>query len=462
MLALALPLVAAEIGWMSMGIVDTIMVGHLPNAAVAISSVALAQVFYNTLAFGIAGMLLGLDTVLSQAHGAGEIDEANLWLLHGLALAGGLAIALTVVFALAPLGLAHLRADPVVRLGAMQTLQALNLGTVPLLLYFALRRYLQAFNHVRFIAATLVSANLVNLLFDWLLIYGHHWTVHLGPTHHLTLRWAALGIVGSGLATALARLYQAVFLIAAILFVNRRHSYGLLQTRLRPGSTRVRQLLALGAPAGTTIFVEIAIFAVVTFLISTLGPIPLAGHELALTIISFTFMIPLGISAAASVRVGQEVGRQDLPAARAAGWTAIALSAGFMLFSAAAFLLFPALLLRAFTRDPLVIAAGVPLLFIAALFQFFDGVQITVIGALRGAGDTLSGLLTHLCSYWIFGLPLGVYLCFSRKLGARGLWIGLCAALIVTGIVLLLRWRRNPGLQDLTGSSDTTPSKALP
>jgi len=344
-----------------------------------------------------------------------------------------------------PYGFAHLHTDPRVIAGAVPTLRALSWGTFPLLLYFTLRRHLQAFNHVRIIAATLVSANLINLLFDWLLIFGHSWHLHLGGSTY-TLGWSAMGVVGSGIATSLARVYQAIFLVAAILVVDRRKSYGLLREgqgrSLRPHWASMKRLLELGVPSGATILVEILIFAVVTNIIATLGAVPLAGHEIALNLISFTFMFPLGISAAASVRVGQAIGRGAPGEARAAGWAAIALGAVAMSIASVIFLTIPHTLAAAFTHDASVIAAAVPLMFVAAIFQFCDGLQVTAIGALRGAGDTRSGLITHLCSYWLLGMPLGLYLCFPMKMGARGLWIGLSVSLIVSGLTLLLLWRR--------------------
>ena len=439
MLTLALPLVAAELGWMSMGLVDTMMVGRLPNAPVAMSSVALAQVLYHTLAYGLGGILLGLDTVIAQAHGARNLRAANRWFFHGILLAAALAAILTGIFALAPLGLRHMSADPTVTAGAIANLHALTLGIFPLLLYFTLRRYLQAFNQVRVIAMALISANLVNRLFNWLLIYGHQWSFAIGDSR-LHIGWSAMGVVGSGLATTLARIYQAVFLCGAIWLLDRRPLYGLRRVSLRVEWLQLRRLLALGLPAGATILVEISIFATVTFLIARLGPIPLAGHEIALNCVSFSFMIPMGISGAASVRVGQAIGRGDLVAARAAGWAALALSAITMLSSAVVYLAVPHGLARAFTPDPAIIAVTVPIFAIASVFQICDGLQVTAIGALRGAGDTYSGLLTHLCGYWLIGLPSGIYLGFNRHLGVPGLWMGLCLALVIAGSILVFRW----------------------
>lgn len=439
MLRLAIPLVTAEIGWMLMGVVDTMMVGRLPNAATAMSAAALAQILFNTLAFATGGLLLGLDTTLSQAHGAGEIPAANRWLLNGLALAAALATLLTATFLGAQYAMHWLGTPPEVLHQAIPTLGALTAGVLPLLLYFTLRRYLQAFNHGRAIALTLISANLVNILFNWLLIYSHHGTLRLGPSS-IVFGWGGRGVVGSGIATSLARVWMACSLLLALAWYNRKHRYGLEHTGRRPDRASLASLLRLGVPAGATILIEILIFAVVTFLISTFGSVPLAGHEIALNCISFTFMIPMGLSSAAGVRVGQAIGRRDLVAARAAGWTALALAAAVMVCCSAVYLLVPHALARIFTPDPGIIAAAVPLFAVAAVFQICDGLQVTAMGALRGAGDTHSGLLIHSCTYWLIGLPIGIYLGLHRRWGAIGLWTGLSVALVLAGAVLLLRW----------------------
>jgi MATE family multidrug resistance protein len=442
MLRLALPLVLAEVGWMSMGVVDTIMVGHLPRPAVTISAAALGQVLYNTLAFGVGGVLLGLDTYISQAHGAGEWDDANKWLLSGVVLAGLLSAVLMGMVWVVPLAMMRLpvgggEAGREVMRQAVGFLGALNWGTLPLFLYMTFRRYLQAFNHVRPIAAAVVSANLVNAGLDWLLLFGHRF--HVGG---LSAGIPAYGVVGAAVSTALARVYLAAFVGAAVWWVDRRHGYGLRRAERVLDWARVRKLVGLGAPVGAQIFVEIAIFATVTALIGVMGPVQLAGHEIALNCVSFTFMVPFAISAAASVRVGQAVGRGDAAGAAAAGWTAIGLGAGFMLSMSGLLVSVPAKIAGGFTHGPDVIRAAVPLLLVGAAFQFFDGVQVTATGALRGLGNTHAGLVVQLIGYWVVGLPLGLWLGFGRKMGAVGLWIGLAAGLLIAGVSLITVWAR--------------------
>jgi MATE family multidrug resistance protein len=466
LLRLAAPLIAGELGWMSMSVVDTSMVGRLPHSAVPMAAASLSQVLFNTFTFGVGGVLLGLDTLLSQSFGARDLDAVNRWMIHGLVLASALGVILLALFAAGPAALNRLPVDRAVLAQAVPALKALNWGVVPLLLYFTLRRYLQAAHHAKPIAFALISANLVNFAGDWLFIYGHNWRI---ASHHITL--AAYGVVGSAWSTSFSRLYLMAVLLIAILRADRRHNYGLhaaLRSKLsrRIELQHLRQLFRLGAPAGAQIFVEIAVFAAVTSLIATLGPLPLAGHEVALQCAATTFMVPFAISAATAVRVGHAIGHarneqartghaQPSPsvpadgsssvgwsAAIAAGWSGILAGAVFMLFAAIIFLTLPGPLARIFTPNRAVIAAAIPLLLIAAGFQFFDGIQITATGALRGAGNTTAPFYTHLVCYWLLGMPLGILLCFHAHLGAAGLWLGLLIALTCAAILLLTVWRR--------------------
>jgi MATE family multidrug resistance protein len=442
LIGLALPLIAGELGWVSMSLVDTMMLGHLPHAALAMSSAALAQVLYNTLCFGIAGILLGLDSLISQALGAEERHDANRWLVHGLLLSVLLAAILIGIFAVTPALLLHLPVDRAILTGAVPAMQGLNYGTLPLLLTFALRRYLQAAHHGRAIAFGLISANLVNIAADWLLIYGHRWQI----AGH-TLAIAAFGVTGSSWSTSFARLYMFGAYAGALWWIDHRHHYGLRLTTRRIEFQRMRQLFVLGAPAGASIFVEIAIFALVTALVATFGRLPLAGHEIALQCASTTFMVPFAISAATSVRVGHAIGRMKTGNATpadvaAAGWSGVGAGAAFMLIMSLVLLLIPRQIAHLFTPDTSVIAAAVPLLLIAAGFQFFDGVQVTATGAMRGAGNTTAPFLTQLVCYWILGMPLGILLGFHQKLGAAGLWWGLLIALTIGAFCMCFFWRR--------------------
>jgi MATE family, multidrug efflux pump len=428
-LQLALPLVLAELGWMSMTIVDTMMVGRLPDSAVAMGAVSLGSGIFMVLALFGEGLLLGLDTLVAQAFGAGKREDCHRSLINGVYLS----IALTPFLA-APVWLMEhfltaIHVDANVLSQTIPYTKALAVGLFPLLLYFAVRRCLQAMNMVRPVAFALVTANIINAVFNWILIYG---------------KWGApaMGTVGSGWSTAIARVYMAGVLIAYLFWYDRKHRTELLKTPVDIDLRRIKRLIALGIPAAMQFTLESGVFATVTALIARLGAIPLATHQIALNTVAFTYMVPLGIASAAAVRVGQALGRRDPRGASAAGGTAIFVGAAFMTLAGIVLVIVPRWIARIYTTDELVIRSTAALLAAGAAFQLFDGIQSVATGALRGAGDTRTPMLCHFTAYWIIGLPLGAWLCFRRGWGALGLWIGLSLALILIGIVLLVVWRR--------------------
>jgi len=428
-LRLALPLVLAELGWMSMTIVDTMMVGRLPDSAVAMGAVSLGSGIFMVLALFGEGLLLGLDTLVAQAFGAGKREDCHRSLINGVYLSIALTPFLAAPVWLMERFLGAIHVDANVLSQTIPYTKALAVGLFPLLLYFAVRRCLQAMNMVRPVAFALVTANIINAVFNWILIYG---------------KWGApaMGTVGSGWSTAIARVYMAGVLIAYLFWYDRKHRTKLLKTPVDIDLRRIKQLIALGIPAAMQFTLESGVFAMVTALIARLGAVPLATHQIALNTVAFTYMVPLGIASAAAVRVGQALGRRDPRGASAAGGTAIFIGAAFMTLAGVVLLAVPRWIARSYTTDELVIRSTAALLAAGAAFQLFDGIQSVATGALRGAGDTRTPMLCHFTAYWIIGLPLGAWLCFRRGWGALGLWIGLSLALILIGIVLLVVWRR--------------------
>jgi MATE family multidrug resistance protein len=428
-LQLALPLVLAEIGWISMAIVDTMMVGRLPNSAQAIAAVSIASSLYLVFVFFGEGLLIGLDTLVSQSFGAGRRDDCYHSLINGVYLSFALLPVLLTPSLLLPRFFPSFGMSADVAVLATPYMHTLTLSLLPLLLYFTFRRALQGMNLVRPIAFALITANLINLLGNYLLVFGH-WG------------FPELGVVGSGIATALSRTYLAVVLIAFLFWFDARNHTGFRQASLRPDLVRIRRLIALGLPAAVQLTAEVSVFAAVASLISRLGAVPLASHQIALNTVAFTYMVPLGISSAAAVRVGQAIGRGDHLAARNAGNTAILLGASFMSCMSVVLLVFPKYIARIYTDDSALIHTAVTLLAAGAAFQLFDGLQTVATGALRGTGDTRTPMLCHFFAYWFMGLPFGAWLCFGRHWGPLGLWVGLSASLILIGILLLTFWTR--------------------
>ena len=430
MLSLAFPVVMAELGWMTMGLVDTLMVGRLSPEAIGAVGIG-TSLFMGVCIFGM-GLLLGLDTLVSHAFGASRVDDCHRWLLHGVALSLLLSAPITGIVLALSAALAGWGLHPDVLRLTQPYLDVLAWSIPPLLLYASFRRYLQGMGVVRPVMIALVLANILNVFVNWLLIFGR-----LGAP--------AMGVRGSAWATVCARVVMAGVLLGVILYREHGRRPGLFETSLRIEPSRMRQLLALGLPAAGQVTLEVGVFAAATALAGRLAPASLAAHQIAINLAAFTFMVPLGVASAGAVRVGQAVGRRDPAGAARSGWTAILFGALFMSSAAAAFLIVPRTLISAFTSDATVVAIGVSLLFVGAVFQLFDGLQGVATGVLRGLGDTRSPMLWNLAGHWFIGLPLGYTLCFGAGLGVIGLWWGLSVGLIICGIALITVWSRRVG-----------------
>ena len=456
MLRLAVPVVMAELGWMAMGVVDTLMVG--PLGPEAISAVGVGAAMHIAFAVFGMGVLLGLDTLVSQAFGAGDVRDCHRWLFDGLTLAALMTVPIMAV--------CLLLADSIPSLGfhaevapPLQSYFVVVIWSTPFLLaYAACRRYLQGMHLAMPVMFALITANLLNAAMDWLLIYGH-------------LGFPRLEVAGAAWATLLSRIYMFAALVAAIwwstfakasasakasAFAEATADKTADQTADKTGAERhlefwpaarfdplrLKQLLMLGLPAASQVLAEVGVFALVTALAGTLDPISAASHQIALNLAGIAFMIPLGVGSAGAVRVGHAVGAGDPARAAAAGWTAILLGVAFMLSSGALFVAMPRTLIGLFSSDPAVLSVGTSLLYLAAIFQLFDGIQGVITGTLRGIGDTRTPMLVNLAAHWLLGLPVSCTLCFVIGWGVWGLWVGLSLGLIVTGTILLWVWAR--------------------
>ncbi|HUL70401.1 MAG TPA: MATE family efflux transporter [Gemmatimonadales bacterium] len=426
LLRLALPLVVVQVGMMAMGLVDTIMVGHL--SAEALAAVALGNLYFFAVSSFSLGCLLALDPVVAQAVGAGETESVARAVQRGLVLAGLLSL---------PTMLSLWPADPVLRFLRQPTevvplaseyARISSLGVVGFLAFVVLRQTLQALGRMRPIVAVIVIANLVNAGLNWILIYGH-----LGSP--------AFGTNGSAMATVVSRWVLALGLLGL--------AWRELEPRLVPVRTGIldwaplKRLLALGAPIGVQYQLEYGVFGVVGMLMGIFGTEPMAAHQVALNLSSITFMVPMGVSAAAAVAVGHAIGRGDMDGARRAAGAALACGVGFMLLAGATLGLLPGPLARVYTGVPGVVTLAMQLIPIAAVFQVFDGIQVVSIGILRGLGDTRTPMLLNILGFWLLGLPTSLALGERFGFGPRGLWWGLVVGLIVVGTTLLLRVRHH-------------------
>jgi MATE family multidrug resistance protein len=422
LLRLAVPIVVVQVGIMFMGVIDTIMVGHL--SARALAAVALGNLYFWACGIFGMGVIMALDPVIAQAVGANDEVGVARGFQRGLLLALLLTIPISIVMLFPdPVLRTFGQADDVVPLAVSYVLYCIP-GVLPFLAFTVLRQTLQAMGLVRPIVLTMIAANAANILLNWILIFGK-----LGAP--------ALGVAGAAWATTAAR-WLMVIILFAIAWRPLRPYLSPLRTDTFAAAPLGR-MLALGAPIGLQFQLEYGIFAVVGLLMGTIGTTPLAAHQVALNIASFTFMVPMGVAAAAAVLVGHAVGRGNATDARQAATAALVTGVGFMAVMAILLLVAPGLIARVYTGDAAVIGIALILIPLAGFFQVFDGMQVVCGGILRGLGDTHSPLIANIVGFWVLGLPLGVWLGLRRDWGPAGLWWGLVAGLAVVGIALLIR-----------------------
>jgi MATE family multidrug resistance protein len=424
---LAVPVILTQIGAIAMGTVDTIMVGRLgaaPLAAVAVGN-GLSLV---VIVLGM-GTLFGLDPIVAQAYGAGRERDCGRAMRHGLVLAALLTVPMTLLLLLSRrLMVATGQPAPVVEAGTAYV-HGIIPGVLPFLVFTVFRQFLQGIGRVRPAMWIMIGANGVNFLGNWILIYGHAGA-------------PALGAAGAAWATTLSRLAMAAALAVYVLAHADLRRYSVVAPRGALDRALIERIARLGFPVGMQLAMELGVFAASSLLMGRLGTLALAGHQIALNVCSITFMVPLGLSATAAVRVGHALGRDDVAGARRAALACWLLGVGFMACSALCVGTFRTDLARLYTQEVDLVSMGASLLLIGAVFQIPDGGQTVGIGALRGAADTRGPMWITIIGYWLVALPASYALAFRFGLGAPGVWWGLTAGLAFVAVSLALRFHR--------------------
>ena len=425
LLGLAVPVVVVQVGMMAMGVVDTMVVGHV--SAKDLAAVALGNLYFFSVMVIAWGILMALDPVVSQAVGARDDVAISRALQRGFVIAALLTV--PCVMALLPakivLGLLH-QPEEVVPVAARYVWASIP-GALAFLMFAVLRQTLQAMHRLKPIVWTILAGNVVNFALNILLVFG-------------TAGFPRLGAFGSGIATSLSRWFLFLALATPAWRLLRHHIFPLRPEAL--AAAPLRRMLRIGLPIGGQYGLEVGAFTVIALLMGRLGTQEIAGHQVAINLASLTFMVPLGVSSAAAIRVGHAIGRGDQAGARRAARAALYCGALFMSGTAILFIAIPAPLAWVYTRDASVLALAASLLPIAGFFQVFDGLQVVSIGVLRGLGDTTTPLIVNVLGFWLLGLPVSLWLAFERGHGARGLWWGMVVGLGAVAAFLLLRVRK--------------------
>lgn len=426
LLGLALPVVVVQLGIVSQGLVDTAMVGRV--SAPELAAVALGNLyFFGVSVFGM-GLLHALDPLVSQAFGARDADGAELAVQRGMVLSAALAAATSVLLAGAGPVLELLRQPPEVAPAAAAYAKSLIAGMLPFYVFLVFRQSMQAVGRVAPVVWTVVAANGLNALANWALVFGN-----LGAP--------AMGAVGSGWATSASRWFMCLGALAAGWRVLAPYA-----SRPRRDALRWRPLAAmvrLGAPIGGHMVLEFGAFGAIGIAMGWLGAEALAGHQVALNLAAFAFMVPVGIAQAGTALVGKSVGEGAPARARRFVGAALAACCVAMAATAAAFAGLPGPISAIFSDDAGALAVAASLLPVAACFQIFDGLQVVCAGLLRGVADTVRPLLYNTIGFWLIGLPVSLWCGFRSGMGPVGLWWGLAVGLGVAAVLLLGRtWKR--------------------
>ncbi|MWV16713.1 MATE family efflux transporter [Pseudomonas sp. L-22-4S-12] len=432
LLALATPIIIAQLAHTAMGFVDTVMAGRVSPRDLA--AVALGNSLWVPVFLLMTGILLATTPKVAQRFGSGQHQEIGplvrqaLWL--ALAVGGGAAVLLWNAEPVLHL----MQVDPSLIEPAMGYLRGVACGFPAVALYHVLRCYSDGLGHTRPSMMLGIGGLLLNIPLNYVLIYGK-------------LGLPALGGVGCGWATGIV---MWSMLLGMLWWVNWAPYYRPSQLFARfdwPQWPVLRRLLAIGVPIGVAVFAEASIFSVIALLIGGLGATVVAGHQIALNFSSLVFMIPYSLGMAATVRVGQSLGRDQPREARFAAGVGMATALAYACLSASLMLLWRSEIAQIYTASAEVIAVASSLIVYSALFQFSDAIQVTAAGALRGYQDTRATMLYTLFAYWGIGLPVGYGLgladWFGEPSGPRGLWQGLVVGLTCAAVLLGIRLARS-------------------
>ena len=425
LLKIALPLILAQIAQVAMSFIDTVMVGRLGGNELA--GIALGSTFFNFLLIFCMGILFSLAPIVSQAKGAGKPQDGIIAVRHGLLLAGILAIPAMVLFWNSPSIFGFLRQQPIAADLASAYLRAVSWGFLPLLWFICLRGLLEGSLETRPVMVISLLAVGVKLLLNYVLVFGH-WG------------FPALGLVGAGYSTMLVEYFM--FGLAVLYSLWRFAGQGLF--KLSFAFAPMLEIIRLGLPIGISLAFESGLFAVTTFLMGTLGETQLAAHQVANQSVFLTFMIPLGIANATAVRVGTAMGKKSIDEVKRFSRLGIGLCIVWMVGIACVYWFIPRTIISLYfdvsnPDNAAIVRMAISFLSIAALFQVFDGTQVSTSGALRGLKDTRMPMVISLVSYWVIGMGSSLLLTFVFKLGGRGLWFGLVIGLATAAF--LLSWR---------------------
>ena len=426
LIALALPTIVAQLAQAGLGVIDTAMAGH--HSTDALAAIALGTNVFNPMVVFIIGIMLAVNPMTAQLNGAKSYEKMSALTQNAMFL--GLLLAIPGVFIIRnfePMLILMFDIEPALAVLTGEYLDALSWGVPGLFLFFALRFTNEGLFANKVIMQIALFSLPLNVVLNYWFIYGG---LGLEP----------MGVVGMGYATGAVYFYMFVALLIFTARAKRYSHIRFFEHKHRPDWLKLKEIMRIGIPMGFAIGLEVALFAVIGLMIGSYSKAEIAGHQVAISISSMCYMMPLGLSIAITARVGYHIGAKDPVMAKHAGYLGIGMSLLVMSFTALVLVNFPELLAGLYGTEIAVTAIVVQLLFFAALFQLSDGLQVASLGALRGLKDSRIPLYICGFSYWVVGFPLGIY--FAEKLGwgVKGYWIAMISGLSVAAVLLTIRF----------------------
>lgn len=424
---LSIPIIIGHLGHMLMAVTDNLMVGRI--GAVSLAAAGLSNVlFFLVMVMGI-GISVAITPLVAQIHGSGNRRECGLVLRQGLlvCLLSGLVLYLITLGLVETLE--HLDQPGEVVASSRVYMGILGFSIFPMMVFQACKQFAEGLSVTTSAMVITLLANLVNVIANWMFIFGN-----LGAP--------AMGLAGAGFGTLFSRIFMAAAMVAVVARSPYLRNFAPFTRGFHIHVPMVKKLLGLGVPTGLQYVFEVSSFAGASVLTGWIGTRELAAHQIALNLTSISYMFSLGISAAATIRVGTALGRKDIRAARTAGFSAITLVCLFMGIFATVFICFKGFLPGLYIDQQDVVIIASHILLVAGIFQFPDGIQAVSAGMLRGAMDVKIPTFITFAAYWLIGLPVGYVLGIRMKLGVTGVWIGLLMGLSASAVMMLTRFHR--------------------
>lgn len=424
---LAYPVMLSQLGQVLVGVADSMMVGRLGAVPLAAASLA-NSIFFVVLMFGI-GVSMAMTPLVAMADGNHKGKRISRLFNHGfiINMAGGILMFFLIVMA-SPF-LKNLNQPEEVVTLAIPYLAIITFSLLPFMFFQTFKQFAEGLSQTKQAMYITIFCNGINVFFNWVMIYGN-------------LGFPALGLNGAGWATLISRIFMGL-MMAYYVWNSKRYKPYNLSLRMRKLSFPMfSKLIKIGVPTGFQFIFEVGAFSAAAIMMGWIGVTALAAHQIAINLASVSYMMASGLSTAAMIRVGNQLGRNDIKTLREAGFTVFIMVAIFMSVAAVIFIVFREFLPSLYINDVSVIQMSATLLIIAGFFQLSDGIQVVGLGALRGMSDVKVPTIVTLVAYWVIGLPLGYILAFSFGMQEIGIWVGLLIGLTVTGIMLLYRFHK--------------------